>query len=201
MLLHCGVGEDSWSPLDSKEIQPVYPKGNQSWIFFRRTDAKAETPILWLPDVKNWFEKTLMLRKIEGRRRRGRQDEMIGWHHRLNWTWVWVSSESWWRTGKPGVLWSMGLQRVGDDWATELKAIKFIKEKRRVNLHALPCIWQRILRYNNKSMKNSSKNKKVNFIKIKIFVLQRTPLRKWNIFRMGEHVCQISEKGLVSKNG
>ena len=43
------------SPLDCKEIQPVHPKGNQSWIFFGRTDAEAETPILWLPDVKNWL--------------------------------------------------------------------------------------------------------------------------------------------------
>ena len=62
------------SPLDSKEIQPVQPKGNQSWILIGRTDAEAETPILWLPDVKNdSFEKTLMLGKIEGRRRRGWQ--------------------------------------------------------------------------------------------------------------------------------
>ena len=60
------------SPLDCKEIQPVYPKGDQSWVFIGRTDAEAETPILWLPDVKNdSFEKTLMLGKIEGRRRRG----------------------------------------------------------------------------------------------------------------------------------
>ena len=43
------------SPLDSKEIQPVHPKGNQSWIFIERTDAEAETPILWPPDVKNWL--------------------------------------------------------------------------------------------------------------------------------------------------
>ena len=62
------------SPLDCKEIQPVHPKGNQSWIFIGRTDAEAETPILWLPDVKNWLlEKTLMLEKIEGGRRRGQQ--------------------------------------------------------------------------------------------------------------------------------
>ena len=60
------------SPLDSKEIQPVQPKGNQSWILIGRTDAEAETPILWLPDVKNdSFEKTLMLGKIESRRQRG----------------------------------------------------------------------------------------------------------------------------------
>ena len=60
------------SPLDRKEIQPVYSKRNQSWLFIGRTDAEAETPI---PDVKNWliFEKTLMLGKIEGGRRRGSQ--------------------------------------------------------------------------------------------------------------------------------
>ena len=59
------------SPLDCKEIQPVHSKGNQSWIFTGRTDAEAETPILWPPDAKNWLtEKTLMLVKIEGRRRR-----------------------------------------------------------------------------------------------------------------------------------
>ena len=62
------------SPLDCKEIQPINPKGDRSWVFFGRTDAKAETPILWPPDAKSWsFEKTLMLGKIEGRRRRGRQ--------------------------------------------------------------------------------------------------------------------------------
>ena len=50
MLLNCGVGEDS---LDYKEIQPVHPKGDQSWVFFGRTDAEAETPILWPPHVKS----------------------------------------------------------------------------------------------------------------------------------------------------
>ena len=60
------------SPLDCKEIQPVHPKGNQSWIFIGRTDAEAETLILWPSDAKNYsLEKTLMLRKIEGRRSRG----------------------------------------------------------------------------------------------------------------------------------
>ena len=53
MLLNCGVGEDSESPLDCKEIQPVHPKGDQSWVFIGRTVAKAEAPILWLPDTKN----------------------------------------------------------------------------------------------------------------------------------------------------
>ena len=75
MLLNCSVGEDSWeSHLGYKEIQPVNPKGNKSWIFIGRIDAQAETPIfghlMWRI---NSLEKILMLRKIEDRRRRGRQ--------------------------------------------------------------------------------------------------------------------------------
>ena len=74
MLLNCGVGEDSWESLGLQEIQPVHPKGNQSWIFIGRTDIEAGARILWPPDVKNWLTgKTLMLGKIEGGRRRGRQ--------------------------------------------------------------------------------------------------------------------------------
>ena len=63
------------SPLDCKEVQPVHPKGDQSWVFIGGTNAKDETPILWWLDGKNWLirEKTLMLGKIEGRRRRGWQ--------------------------------------------------------------------------------------------------------------------------------
>ena len=62
------------SPLDCKEIKPVHPKGNQSWVFIGRTDTEAETPILWPPDAKNWLTgKDPMLGKIEGRRRRGWQ--------------------------------------------------------------------------------------------------------------------------------
>ena len=59
------------NPLDCKEIQPVHPKGDQSWVFIGGTDVEAETPMLWPPDDS--LEKTLMLGKIEGRRRRGRQ--------------------------------------------------------------------------------------------------------------------------------
>ena len=66
------------SPLDCKEIQPVHPKGDQSWVFIRKTDAKAETPVLWhLMQRVDSLEKTLMLGQIEGRRRRGRQ--RMGW--------------------------------------------------------------------------------------------------------------------------
>ena len=59
--------------MNCKEIQLVHPKGNQSWVFIGRTDVKAETPVFWPPDVADSFEKTLMLGKIEDRRRRGRQ--------------------------------------------------------------------------------------------------------------------------------
>ena len=55
MLLNCGVGEDSWESLGLQGIQPVHPKENQSWVFIGKTDVEAETPILWLPDVKSWL--------------------------------------------------------------------------------------------------------------------------------------------------
>ena len=105
-------------PLDCKEIKPVNPKENQSWIFIGRTKAEAETLILWPPDAKNWLiGKDPDAGKTEGRSRRG-------WHGWIasptQQTCVWASSGSWWWTGKPGVLQSMGLQRVGHDWATEL---------------------------------------------------------------------------------
>ena len=72
------------SPLDCKEIQPVHPKGNYSWIFIGRTDVEAETPILWTPDVKSW-----LIWKDPGKDWRQEEkgmteDEMVGWHHRLH---------------------------------------------------------------------------------------------------------------------
>ena len=109
------------SPLDCKEIQPVHPKGNQSWIFIGRTDAEAETPILWPPMQRtDSLEKTLMLGKIEGRRRRGRQRMrwLVGITNSMDMSWV--NSGSCWWTGRPGMLQSMGLQRVRHNWATEL---------------------------------------------------------------------------------
>ena len=110
------------SPLDCKEIKQVHPKGDQSWVLIGRTDVEAETAILWLTDAKSWLigkDPDVMLGKIDGRRRRGRQ--------RMRWLGgitnsmdVWVNSGSLWWTGKPGVLQSMGLQRVRHDWVTEL---------------------------------------------------------------------------------
>ena len=74
------------SNLDSKEIQPVNPKGNQSWIFIGRTDIEAETPILWPPDMKNWLNgKDPDAGKYWRRDEKGTtEDEMVGWHHRFN---------------------------------------------------------------------------------------------------------------------
>ena len=115
------------SPWDSKEIQPVHPKGGQSWIFIGRTDAEAETPILWLPDAKN-----RLIRKDPDAWKDWRQeekgtteDEMVGWHHRHNeHGWVWVDSGSWSWTGRPGLLQSEVIKSWTwlSDW-TELKII------------------------------------------------------------------------------
>ena len=110
------------SLLDCKEIKQVHPKGNQSWIFIGRTDDEAVAPILWLPDAKNWLNgKDPDAGKHWRQEERGiTEDEMVGWHHRTWWTWVWASSGSWWWTGKPDMLQSMGSQRVRHDWTTEL---------------------------------------------------------------------------------
>ena len=111
----------SESPLDCKEVQPVHRRGNQSWIFIGRTDVEAETKyfvhLMWRIDS---FEKTLMLGKIEGGRRRGQQKMRCWMASPTQWTWVWVNSGSWSWTGSPGMLQSMGFQRVGHNWVIEL---------------------------------------------------------------------------------
>ena len=107
------------SSLDCKEIQPVNPEGNQSWIFIGRTDAEAESPILWPPVAKNWLIwKDPDAGKDWGQEEKGDRG-WDGWMASSTWwTWVWASPRIW--TGRPGVLQSMGLQRIGHDWATEL---------------------------------------------------------------------------------
>ena len=86
MLLNCGVGKTLESSLDCKEIQPVHPKGDQSWVFFGRNDAKAETPILWPPHEKSWLiRKDFDAGKDWGQEeKRTTEDEMAGWHHQLD---------------------------------------------------------------------------------------------------------------------
>ena len=109
------------SPLDCREIQPVHSKGDQSWYFFGRTDAKAETPVLWPPHVKSWLTgKDFWCWEDWGQEEKGTtEDEMVGWHHQLNghgfgWT-LGVGD------GQGGLVccdsWD---HRVGHNWATEL---------------------------------------------------------------------------------
>ena len=119
------------SPLDCKEIKPVHPKRNRSWKFVGRTDVKAETPILWPPDAKNWLTgKDPDAGKDWRQEEKGMtEDEMVGWHYQWTWTWIWASSGSQWWTGKLGVLQSMESQRVGHDWVTELNWHRISKIK------------------------------------------------------------------------
>ena len=85
-LIYCGVGEDSWGPLDCKEIKPVNPKRNQYWILIGRTDSEAEAPILWPPDAKNWLIwKDPDAGKDWRQEEKGtRENELVAWHHWLN---------------------------------------------------------------------------------------------------------------------
>ena len=110
------------SPLYCKEIQPVHPKGDQSWVFIGRTDAEAGTPNTLATSCEElthwkrpWFWEGLGA---------GGEGDSRGWE---GWmasptrrAWVWVNSGSLWWTGRPGVLWFIGSQRVGYDWVTEL---------------------------------------------------------------------------------
>ena len=109
------------NPLDCKEIQPVRPKGDQSWVFIGRTDAEAETPVLWPPHAKSWLIGKDWCWEGLGAGGEGDDRRWDGWMASLaRWMWVWMNSGSWWWTGRPGVLRFMGSQRVGHDWATEL---------------------------------------------------------------------------------
>ena len=107
------------SPLDSKETKPVNPKGNQHWLFIGRTDAEAEAPVLWPPNVESQLtEKDSDAGKDWKQEEKGAtEDEMVGWHH-----WLIDLSLSKLqeivKKGKPGVLQSRGL-RIGCDWVTE----------------------------------------------------------------------------------
>ena len=109
------------SPLDFKEIQPIHPKGYQSWLFIGRTDVAAETPstlATWCEELTHW-ERPWCWARLKAGKAGGKGDDR-GWDDWLasltQRTWVWESSGSW----KPGILHSMGLRRVRHDWATEL---------------------------------------------------------------------------------
>ena len=125
------------SPLDCKEIQPVHPKGDQSRVFIGRTDAEAETPILWPPHAKSWLiGKDLDAGRDWGQEDKGMtEDEMAGWHHQLD------APEFGWTPGAGDgqgglACYDSDLQRVGHDWATELNLHKLDKfQKFSVRIH------------------------------------------------------------------
>ena len=125
------------SPLDCKEIQPVHPKGNQSWVFIGRIDVEAEAPILWLPDVKSWFEKPLMLGKVEGRRRRGWQKMrwLDGFTDSMDMSlgelWELVMDREAWHAAVHGVT-------KRHNWATELNWDQFSSPKLHPSLFDVP---------------------------------------------------------------
>ena len=125
------------SPLDCKGIKPVNPKGNQSWIFFGRTDAETQAPILWPPDVKNWLmRKDLDAGKDWGQEEGATEDEMVGWHH-------WLDGHEFQQTlGNSEGQGSLGCYRpcscrVGHDWVAEQQQ--------------LPCSVVLVLLYNNEN--------------------------------------------------
>ena len=133
MLLNCGVGGDSWESLGQQGDKPVNPKGNQSWIFIGRTDAEAEAPILWPPDLKNWLTgKDPDAGKDWGQEEKGTtEDEMVGWHQRLN-------RHAFEQTlgvgdGQEGlVCCSPWGRKVEPDWVTELNCWKKLNNNEQI---------------------------------------------------------------------
>ena len=115
------------SPLDCKEVKPVLPKGNQPWVFIGMTHAEAKASILWPPDAKSQ-----LIGKDPGAGKDWGQDEKEvtgqddGTASPTQWMWVWTNSGRWWRTGKPGMLQSVGSQRVGHDLATEQQLLLYL---------------------------------------------------------------------------
>ena len=116
------------SPLDCKEIQPVHPKGNQSWMFMGRTDVEAETLILWPPDGMKWliWKRPWCWERLKAGGE-GDDSGCAGWMASpTQWTWVWVHSRSWWWTERL-MLQSTGSQRVRHNWVTEVNWTVFLQ--------------------------------------------------------------------------
>ena len=130
------------SPLDWKEIKPVNPKGNQPWIFIRRTDAEVEVPILWPSDANSWHWKRpwcwerLRTKGEEGIRGRD------GWMTSLM-QWTWANFGRSWGTERPGMLQSMGSQGVGHDLVTKQKqfAPTEVSWREELSLNHAPTPW------------------------------------------------------------
>ena len=125
MLSNCCWNKTLESPLDCKETKSVNPKRNQPWIFTGSSEAEAGALKHGPSDVNSWLIRKDPDAGKDWRQEKKRmtEDELVGWHHQLDGHEFWVSSGSWWWTGKPGMLQSMGLQRVGHDCVTELNWI------------------------------------------------------------------------------
>ena len=119
MLLNCGVGEDSWESLGLQggPTSPISPEYSLEGLTLK-LKFQYFGHLMWWTDS---LEKTLMLGKIEGGKKRGQQRRRCWMVSPTRWMWVWVNSGSWWWTGKPGMLESMRSQKVWHDWVTELK--------------------------------------------------------------------------------
>ena len=129
------------SPLDCKEIQPIHPKGNQSWVFIGSTDAEAETLILWPPreELTHWKRSWCWEWLGAG----GEEDNRgwDGWMASLTrWAWVCVKSGSWWWTGRPGVLRFMGSQRVRHNWVMNTE--QWVPLEKAMALHSSTLTWK-----------------------------------------------------------
>ena len=115
---HSLIQKTHENPLDSKEIKPVNPKGNQPWILIGRTAAEAEAGLLWPPDVKSQLIGKDPDAGKDWKQKRATEDNMVRWHHWFNGHKP-GQTPGWWGTGEPGMLQSMGLQTVGHDLVTE----------------------------------------------------------------------------------
>ena len=143
MCLNCGAREDSWESLGWQKIKAVNPKGNQPWIFLGRT--KAEAPILWPPDAKSQLiGKNPGSGKDWGQEEKGTtEDEMTGWHHQLNGHEFEQAPGVGKGQGKPGVLQSVGSQRVRHDWVTEQQSnkLRIVQQRWRCGEISVPVHW------------------------------------------------------------
>ena len=130
------------NPLDSKDIKPVNPQGNEPWIFTGRTDAETKAPILWPPEAKKWLTgKDPDAGKDWRQEEKGTtQDETVGWHHQLNRHEFEQTLRD--NEGKPGVLQSIRLQKVRHKWATEQqkKKLEIFFKKRRTSRESMSII-------------------------------------------------------------
>ena len=129
---NCDAGEDSESPLDSKEIKPVNLKGDQPWIFTERTDAEVETPVFWSSDADSWLTgRVPVAGQVWGQKLRASVDEIVGCHHRE------LGQTSGDGEGQRGLMCysPLGSQRVGHSWATEQQQQQVNNDKLYIHTH------------------------------------------------------------------